>query len=85
MIKENGGRESYSASAIIQTSSKECPLKFSHEKQEKFSQAVTSSGKNYCQAVGKVINEERFIVSVVGYIDERHPRDSRELATGFIA
>lgn len=72
-------------SAIIQTSSKASPLKFSHEKQEKFSWTITSSGKNYCQAVGKVINEERFIVSVVGYIDERYPRDSRELANGFIA
>lgn len=73
-------------SAIIQTSSKDLiPLKFSHEKPEKFSWTITSSGKNYCQAVGKVINEERFIVSVVGYIDEKHPRDSRELANGFIA
>lgn len=72
-------------SAIIQTSSKEYPLKFSHEKQEKFTSTITSSGENYCQAVGKVINEERFIVSVIGYIDEKHSRNSRELANGFIA
>jgi len=46
---------------------------------------LTSSGKNYCSTEGKVSSEERLIVSMSGYRDERHPRFSGELAKGFIA